>query len=70
MKITSTTPTPQAQTMLKSLQSAVTKSLERKRKLGQYAVTWQNGAPVLTGEDAPLQVDALADPLEKRPRKK
>ena len=60
MTITSAPPTPQAQSMLKALQSAVTKSLERKQKLGQYAVTWQNGAPVLAGEDAPVSVQSAA----------
>jgi len=26
---------------------------EKKRRLGQYAVTWQDGKPVVKGEDAP-----------------
>ncbi len=43
----------QTQAMLKSLQEAVRKSLERKQRLGQYAVTWQNGRPVQLGDDAP-----------------
>lgn len=30
----------QSETVLKSLQRAVTAALERKRKLGQYAVLW------------------------------
>lgn len=37
--------------MLKALQDAVTNSLERKQKLGQYAVVWQDGRPVLIGDD-------------------
>ncbi|WP_295623579.1 hypothetical protein [uncultured Nitrosomonas sp.] len=41
------------QIILDSLQQAVTKTLERKRRLGQYAVIWQNGKPVMIGEDAP-----------------
>ena len=40
--------------MLKALQTAVAKALERKRKLGQYALVWQGGRPVLIDEDAPL----------------
>jgi len=53
MTLTSTPPTAQAQTMLLTLQNAVTKNLEKKHKLGQYAVVWQNGRPVQTGADAP-----------------
>lgn len=53
MTITSTAPSAQAQAMLQALQSAVDKSLERKRKLGQYAVIWQNGQPLQIGADAP-----------------
>lgn len=53
MTITSAPPSPQAQAMLKALQAAVSKSLDKKRRLGQYSVTWQNGRPVLVGEDAP-----------------
>ena len=39
--------------MLKALQTAVTNSLDKKQKLGQYAVIWQNGRPEQTGGDAP-----------------
>ena len=53
MIVTYAPPSPEALAMLKVLQTAVTKALERKRKLGQYAVVWQNGEPVLIGEDAP-----------------
>lgn len=53
MNIISTPPSPQAQAMLKALRDAVSKNLERKKKLGQYAVTWQDGRPVQAGEDAP-----------------
>jgi len=48
-----TQPTPDTQTMLDSLRDAVSETLERKRRLGQYAVIWQNGKPVLVGDDAP-----------------
>lgn len=50
-----TQPTPDTQTMLDSLRDAVTETLERKRRLGQYAVIWQDGKPVLVGDDAPKQ---------------
>ena len=53
MTITTTPPSPQSQAMLQALQSAVANSLQRKQKLGQYAVIWQNGRPVLFGVDAP-----------------
>jgi len=39
--------------LLAALQAAVTQALDRKRRLGQYAVVWQNNGPVTFGEDAP-----------------
>jgi hypothetical protein len=57
MTITSGPPSAEAQAMLRSLQAAVAKSLERKQKLGQYAVIWQNGQPVQTGAAAPKIAD-------------
>ena len=53
MTTTSAPPSAQSQAMLQALQAAVAKSLERKQKLGQYAVIWQNGQPLQTGADAP-----------------
>ncbi len=53
MNILSGPPSPLAQEMLKALQDAVTKELQRKQKLGQYAVTWHDGRPVQTGDDVP-----------------
>ena len=38
---------------LASLQRAVTRALDRKRRLGQYAVFWENGRVVFDGPDAP-----------------
>lgn len=46
-------PSEKGQLLLDSLQKTVTKTLEKKKKLGQYVVTWQKGKPVITGEDAP-----------------
>lgn len=46
----------QAQAMLKALQEAVTKTPDKKRKLGQYTVTWQNSRLVQSGDDAPKAV--------------
>lgn len=56
MKITTTEPSPRSQAMLKALQQAVTTCLERKRKLGQYAVVWQDGRPVRVGGEAHKEV--------------
>ena len=48
------TPSPEGQQQLETLRLAVTKTLEKKRRLGQYAVIWKDGKPTLQGEDAPL----------------
>lgn len=48
-----TTPSPEGQRQLETLRQAVGKTLEKKRRLGQYTVTWQDGKPVVKGEDAP-----------------
>ena len=54
MKITmKTTPSEEGQVMLDSLQKAITQALEKKRRLGQYAVVWRDGKPMMIGEDAP-----------------
>lgn len=46
---------PDTQEMLDSLRTAVTDTLEYKRRLGNYVVIWQDGKPVLVGDDAPPQ---------------
>lgn len=51
---------PDTQEMLNSLRTAVAETLERKRRLGQYAVFWQEGRPVFIGEDAPHNPDDTA----------
>ena len=40
--------------ILAALRQAVQGNLEKKRRLGHYAVLWRNGQPLLLGEDAPL----------------
>jgi hypothetical protein len=50
--------------LLAALQAAVTSTLDRKRRLGHYAVVWQDGRPVAIGEDRP---DTDADPLDNTP---
>ncbi len=39
---------------LEALTRAVAKALERKRRLGQYAVVWREDRPVCIGPDAPM----------------
>jgi hypothetical protein len=46
-------PSEKGQIQLATLKNAVAQALERKRRLGQYAVIWENGKPVAVGEDAP-----------------
>lgn len=53
MTVTSAPPSPQAMAMLEALRAAVERSLEQKRRLGQYAVIWRDGRPVRSGQDAP-----------------
>lgn len=54
MKITSKAKlSEKGQIILDSLQKAVSQALERKRRLGQYAVVCRDGKPVMIGEDAP-----------------
>ncbi|MGH8508395.1 MAG: hypothetical protein ACREVH_06710 [Gammaproteobacteria bacterium] len=40
---------------LETLRRAVHEALERKRRLGQYAVVWRGGGPVCIGPDAPIE---------------
>jgi len=44
---------PEAQIVLDALRNAVKKELEKKRRLGHYFVTWENGKIVFTGDDKP-----------------
>jgi hypothetical protein len=44
---------PDTQAMLDCLREAVSKTLERKRRLGQYSVQWTGEAPFAVGDDAP-----------------
>jgi len=60
---------PDTQAMLDSLQLAVTKTLERKRRLGHYVVQWSGNAPVLVGEDAPASPVTDSAPAGVKARK-
>ena len=45
---------------LAALQRAVTRALERKRRLGQYAVFWEDGQVIFDGPDAPAEHEGPA----------
>ena len=45
----------EAKLLLDALQQAVTKTLDKKRRLGHYAVIWDGGKPMMRGEDAPCE---------------
>jgi hypothetical protein len=47
---------PDAQKILDGLNQVAADTLERKRRLGHYAVVWQDGRPVAIGEDAPAHL--------------
>jgi hypothetical protein len=47
------TPSKEGQILLDTLQKVVSETLEKKKRLGQYAVVWRDGKPLVTGEDAP-----------------
>ncbi len=53
------TASQQARETLDILRVAVTEELERKKRLGHYAVIWQNGQPVVIGAESD---PALAKP--------
>lgn len=44
--------------LMASLQKAVGEALERKRRLGQYAVIWRDGAPAFIGPNPPVAAGA------------
>ena len=54
MSVTSNKPlTKEGQVLLESLRRAVKQTLEKKKRLGQYAVVWRDGRTVIIGEDVP-----------------
>ncbi len=46
-------PSQDSQAMLDTLKIAVNKTLDKKKRLGQYAVIWLDDKPVLVGADSP-----------------
>lgn len=58
-------PIPSTSQILDAMRRAAAEELERKRRLSQYAVHWENGRVVLRGEDAPRPADGglvIAEP--------
>jgi hypothetical protein len=53
MNIIEKQPSEKSQVILSALKEAVANALEKKRKLGQYAVVWEDNKLVYRGEDAP-----------------
>ncbi len=53
-----TTIPPDTQKILDSLKKVAADTLERKRRLGHYAIIWRDGKPVAIGEDAPEHLAA------------
>jgi len=45
-------PSKESKEMLDTLKTAVAHALEKKRRLGQYAVIWKNGKPARVGADS------------------
>ena len=43
------------QIMIDTLKQVAAETLDRKRRLGHYAVIWQDGKAIAIGEDAPVQ---------------
>jgi len=46
------TPSEEGRVMLDTLKQAVSHALEKKRRLGQYAVIWKEGKPVRLGDES------------------
>jgi recombinational DNA repair protein RecT len=47
------TPTPESIVVLNALRAAVTKELDKKKRLGHYYVIWENDRVIFIGDDAP-----------------
>lgn len=49
-------PSEDTQKILETLQKAVNEALDKKKRLGQYAVIWRDNRPVAIGENAPASL--------------
>ncbi len=50
---------PQIKVMWATLKKVAEDTLEHKRRLGEYAVIWQDGKPVAIGGDAPSYLEKI-----------
>ncbi len=57
MKSIQKAPSENSIKILESLKKTVSETLERKRKLGHYAVIWDGEKPIQRGADAPISND-------------
>ncbi len=48
-------PSKHSELVLNALKQAATNEIEKKRRLGQYVVLWENDSIIYQGEDAPEQ---------------
>jgi hypothetical protein len=55
MIITSGSPSPESIVILNALRDAVAQDLDKKKRLGQYYVIWQDGRPFQIRDDAPQE---------------
>lgn len=46
-------PTTRSIEILNTLRTVAAKTLDKKKRLGQYVVIWDNNKPVLIGDDKP-----------------
>jgi len=53
-------PSEKSLIILSALKEAVANAMEKKRKLGQYTVVWEDNALVYKGEDAPREDSTLS----------
>lgn len=60
MNIVRACPSPAALTMRQALRSAARKELDKKQRLGQYAVVWQNDEVI---ELEPVEIRNILDTL-------
>ena len=69
MTIESNTPSAKATETLAALKRAVQNTLDRKRRLGQYAVVWRDDKPALLDDDVEDR-DAFYESLQNEPATK
>ena len=53
---------PEDQQILDALRRAVAEALDREQRLGQYAVVWREGRPVIIGEELPTTARRVPHP--------